>query len=71
MAKEAETLVKKYFDVMTGFSPEVVAVGVLWIAAKVAGAPRPLEDFLKCSKAGEEGCVEAEGGNEAGEEAEY
>jgi transcription initiation factor TFIIIB Brf1 subunit/transcription initiation factor TFIIB len=45
--------VKKYFDVMTGFSPEVVAVAVLWTAAKAAGAPRPLEDFLKCSKASE------------------
>ena len=27
--------------------PEVVAVAVLWTAAKAAGAPRPLEDFLK------------------------
>jgi transcription initiation factor TFIIIB Brf1 subunit/transcription initiation factor TFIIB len=25
----------------------------LWTAAKAAGAPRPLEDFLKCSKADE------------------
>jgi transcription initiation factor TFIIIB Brf1 subunit/transcription initiation factor TFIIB len=25
----------------------------LWTAAKAAGAPRPLEDFLKCSKAEE------------------
>jgi transcription initiation factor TFIIB len=53
VAKEVESLVKKYFDVVTGFSPEVVAVAVLWIAAKVAGVPRPLEDFLKCSKASE------------------
>ncbi len=51
--EEAESLVKRYFDVLTGFSPEVVAVAVLWIAAKAAGVPRPLEDFLKCSEASE------------------
>ncbi len=28
-------------------------MAVLWTAAKAAGAPRPLEDFLKCSKADE------------------
>ncbi len=51
--EEAEALVKKYFDVVAGFPPEVVAVAVLWTAAKAAGVPRPLEDFLKCSKANE------------------
>jgi transcription initiation factor TFIIIB Brf1 subunit/transcription initiation factor TFIIB len=51
--EEAESLVKKYFDLMAGFPPEVVAVAVLWTAAKAAGVPRPLEDFLKCSKAEE------------------
>jgi len=49
--EEAESLVKKFFDAVAGFPPEVVAVAVLWRAAKAAGAPRPLEDFLKCSKA--------------------
>jgi transcription initiation factor TFIIIB Brf1 subunit/transcription initiation factor TFIIB len=39
--------------VVSGFSPETVAVALLWTAAKAAGAPRPLEDFLKCSKADE------------------
>jgi transcription initiation factor TFIIB len=53
VAEEAESLVKKYFEVVAGFPPEVVAVAVLWTAAKAAGAPRPLEDFLKCSKASE------------------
>jgi transcription initiation factor TFIIB len=53
VAKEAEALVKKYFETVAGFPPEVVAVAVLWTAAKVAGVPRPLEDFLKCSKASE------------------
>jgi len=51
--EEAEALVKRYFDLVASFPPEVVAVAVLWTAAKAAGAPRPLEDFLKCSKAEE------------------
>jgi transcription initiation factor TFIIIB Brf1 subunit/transcription initiation factor TFIIB len=49
--EEAESLVKRFFEVVAGFPPEVVAVAVLWTAAKAAGAPRPLEDFLKCSRA--------------------
>jgi transcription initiation factor TFIIB len=52
-AEEAESLVKKYFEVVSGFPPEAVAVAVLWIATKAAGAPRPLEDFLRCSRAEE------------------
>jgi len=51
--EEAESLVKKFFDAVAGFPPEVVAVAVLWTAAKASGAPRPLEDFLRCSKAEE------------------
>jgi len=51
--EEAEALVKRYFDLVSGFPPEVVAVAVLWTAAKAAGMPRPLEDFLKCSKVDE------------------
>jgi hypothetical protein len=61
--------------VVAEFPPEVVAVAVLWTAAKATGAPRPLEDFLKCSKAGggegEEGGVEAEGSNKTKQKAEY
>jgi len=53
VAEKAESLVKKYFDTVAGFPPEVVAVAVLWTAAKAAGVPRPLEDFLRCSKASE------------------
>jgi len=53
VVEEAEALVKRFFEVVAGFPPEVVAVAVLWTAAKAAGAPRPLEDFLKCSKASE------------------
>ncbi len=53
VVEEAEALVKKYFDLVAGFPPEVVAMAVLWTAAKAAGAPRPLDDFLKCSRAEE------------------
>jgi len=53
VVEEAEALVKRYFDLVAGFPPEVVAVAVLWTAAKASGAPRPLEDFLRCSKASE------------------
>ena len=53
VVEEAESLVKRFFEVVAGFPPEVAAVAVLWTAAKAAGAPRPLEDFLKCSKADE------------------
>ncbi len=42
VAEEAESLVKRYFEVVAGFPPEVAAVAVLWTAAKAAGAPRPL-----------------------------
>jgi Transcription initiation factor TFIIIB, Brf1 subunit/Transcription initiation factor TFIIB len=51
--EEAEALVKRYFDLVSGFPPEVAAVALLWTAAKAAGVPRPLEDFLKCSRAEE------------------
>ncbi|NAZ33401.1 MAG: hypothetical protein GU356_03785 [Pyrobaculum sp.] len=53
VAEEAETLVKRFFNIVGSLPPEVVAVAVLWTAAKAAGMPRPLGDFLKCSKADE------------------
>jgi transcription initiation factor TFIIIB Brf1 subunit/transcription initiation factor TFIIB len=53
VAEEAEALVKKYFDVVGSLQPEVADVAVLWTAAKAAGVPRPLEEFLKCSRADE------------------
>jgi len=53
VVEEAELHVRRFFDVVAGFPPEVVAVAVLWTAAKAAGVPRPLEDFLKCSRAEE------------------
>ena len=53
VVEEAESLVRRFFDLVAGFPPEVVAVAVLWTAAKAVGVPRPLEDFLKCSRAEE------------------
>jgi transcription initiation factor TFIIIB Brf1 subunit/transcription initiation factor TFIIB len=53
VAEEAEAFVRRFFEVVAGFPPEVAAVAVLWTAAKATGAPRSLEDFLKCSKADE------------------
>ncbi|NAZ34758.1 MAG: hypothetical protein GU356_10880 [Pyrobaculum sp.] len=49
--EEAESLVKRFFDVVGSLPPEVAAVAVVWTAAKAAGVLRLLEDFLKCSKA--------------------
>ena len=46
-------MLKRFFDVVGSLQPEVAAVALLWAAAKAAGVPRPLEDFLKCSKANE------------------
>jgi len=43
--------VKRFFNVVGSLPPEVAAVAVMWTAAKAAGVLRPLEDFLKCSKA--------------------
>jgi len=51
VVEEAEVMLKKHLNAVKGFRPEVVAVAVLRVAAKAAGVPRPLEDFLKCSRA--------------------
>jgi len=51
--EEVETLVKRFFDVVGSLPPEVTAAALLWTAAKATSAPRPLEDFFKCSKANE------------------
>jgi transcription initiation factor TFIIIB Brf1 subunit/transcription initiation factor TFIIB len=51
VVEEAEALVRKHLSAVKGFPPEAAAVAALWTAAKAAGAPRPLEDFLTCSKA--------------------
>jgi transcription initiation factor TFIIB len=51
VAETAEELAKRNFNALKGFPPEAAAVAVLWAAAKALGEPRPLGDFLKCSRA--------------------
>ena len=51
VVQEAEALARKHLNAVKGFRLEAVAVAALWTAAKAAGEPRPLEDFLACSKA--------------------
>jgi transcription initiation factor TFIIIB Brf1 subunit/transcription initiation factor TFIIB len=51
VAEEAEALARKHLNAVKGFPPEVIAVAALWTATKAAGEPRPLDDFLMCSKA--------------------
>jgi len=51
VTEETEALVKRYFYTVASFPPEVVAV--MWTVARVDGVPRPLEDFLKCTRADE------------------
>jgi transcription initiation factor TFIIIB Brf1 subunit/transcription initiation factor TFIIB len=50
VAEEAESLVRRHLDAAAGLPPEAVAVALMWMAAKAAGAPRPLDDFLYCSR---------------------
>jgi transcription initiation factor TFIIIB Brf1 subunit/transcription initiation factor TFIIB len=50
VAEEAESLAKRHLDAAVGLPPEAVAVALMWMAAKAAGAPRPLDDFLYCSR---------------------
>jgi transcription initiation factor TFIIB len=54
VVEEAESLVRRHLDATVGLPLEAAAAAVLWIASKAAGAPRPLEDFLKCSRAEEQ-----------------
>jgi transcription initiation factor TFIIIB Brf1 subunit/transcription initiation factor TFIIB len=51
VAEEAESLARRHLDATVGLPPEAVAVALMWMAAKAAGAPRPLDDFLHCSRA--------------------
>jgi transcription initiation factor TFIIB len=51
VVEEAEALLKKHLRVVKGYSPDVAAVALLWSITKAAGEPRPLDDFLKCSRA--------------------
>ena len=47
----AMALVRRHVYDLEGLSAGAVAVAALWLAARGPGEPRPLGDFLKCSKA--------------------
>jgi len=51
VAEAAMALVRRHVHDLEGLSAGAVAVAALWLAARDLGGPRPLGDFLKCSKA--------------------
>ena len=44
-------LVRRHVHDLEGLSAGAVAAAALWLASRDLGGPRPLRDFLKCSKA--------------------
>ena len=50
-AEAALALVRRHVYDLEGLSAGAIAVAALWLAARDLGEPRPLSDFLKCSKA--------------------
>jgi len=50
-AEAAMALVRRHIYDLEGLSAGAVAVAALWLAARDLGGPRPLSDFLKCSRA--------------------
>jgi len=51
VAEVALALARRHAYDLEGLSAGAVAVAALWLAARDLGGPRPLSDFLKCSKA--------------------
>jgi transcription initiation factor TFIIIB Brf1 subunit/transcription initiation factor TFIIB len=51
VAEAAMALVRRHVHDLEGLSAGAVAAAALWLAARDLGGPRPLGDFLKCSKA--------------------
>jgi len=51
VAEAALALARRHIYDLEGLSAGAVAVAALWLAARDLGEPRPLGDFLKCSKA--------------------
>jgi transcription initiation factor TFIIIB Brf1 subunit/transcription initiation factor TFIIB len=51
VAEAAMALVRRHVHDLEGLSAGAVAVAALWLAARDLGEPRPLGDFLKCSRA--------------------
>jgi transcription initiation factor TFIIIB Brf1 subunit/transcription initiation factor TFIIB len=51
VAEAAMALVRRHVHDLEGLSAGAIAAAALWLAARDLGEPRPLGDFLKCSKA--------------------
>jgi len=51
VAEAAMALVRRHVHDLEGLSAGAVAAAALWLASRDLGGPRPLRDFLKCSKA--------------------
>jgi len=51
VAEAAMALVRRHVYDLEGLSAGAVAVAALWLASRDLGGPRPLSDFLRCSKA--------------------
>jgi transcription initiation factor TFIIIB Brf1 subunit/transcription initiation factor TFIIB len=50
-AEAALALVRRHVYELEGLSAGAMAAAALWLASRDLGGPRPLGDFLKCSKA--------------------
>jgi transcription initiation factor TFIIIB Brf1 subunit/transcription initiation factor TFIIB len=50
-AEAALALVRRHIYELEGLSAGAIAAAALWLASRDLGGPRPLRDFLKCSKA--------------------
>ena len=51
VAEAALALVRRHIYELEGLSAGAIAAAALWLAARDLGGPRPLGDFLRCSKA--------------------
>jgi transcription initiation factor TFIIIB Brf1 subunit/transcription initiation factor TFIIB len=51
VAEAAMALVRRHIYDLEGLSAGAAAVAALWLASRDLGEPRPLGDFLKCSRA--------------------
>jgi transcription initiation factor TFIIIB Brf1 subunit/transcription initiation factor TFIIB len=51
VAEAAMALARRHIYDLEGLSAGAMAAAALWLAARDLGEPRPLGDFLKCSKA--------------------
>jgi transcription initiation factor TFIIIB Brf1 subunit/transcription initiation factor TFIIB len=50
-AEAALALARRHVHDLEGLSAGAIAAAALWLATRDLGGPRPLSDFLKCSKA--------------------